>query len=279
MPAWIKPAHVIIIIEENHSYSNIIGSSLAPTFTALSKTSYTANFTQDYAITHPSEPNYLDLFSGSNQGVTTDIKGPAPGAPFTTQNMGASLIQKGYTFIGYSENQPEAGCVQDAPPLYRTKHCPWINWVGPNTNPNAIPEQSDLPFASFPDSTNYSSLPTVAWIIPNMVDDMHNGAPSSAIPNGDNWFHDKIMPLVRWASNPVNNSIVIVTWDEDDDIHGNNVPLLVSGGIIKGGNYNAKVNHYDVLKTVEDMYKLPECGFSDSAKGATDLPASMWKAK
>src|ERR1700739_1121046 len=104
-----KYDHVIIIMEENWSYAQTIGGTNAPTLTALSKTAYTANFTQSYGNTHPSEPNYLELFSGTLHGVTTDIVGPASNAPFNDCNMGSSLISAGYTFIGYAESQPSAG--------------------------------------------------------------------------------------------------------------------------------------------------------------------------
>src|SRR3989442_11512744 len=65
-----RPDHVVIVIEENHSYSEIIGSPAAPYINSLAAQG--ALFTQSYAITHPSQPNYLDLFSGSNQEVTAD---------------------------------------------------------------------------------------------------------------------------------------------------------------------------------------------------------------
>jgi phosphatidylinositol-3-phosphatase len=287
----VKPAHVIIVMEENYAYEEIIGSTLAPTFTWLSKTQYTANFTQDYAITHPSEPNYLELFSGSDQGdCCNDIDGPI-GSPLNDCNLGSSLIQDGYTFIGYSEDQPSVGWISSDEGNYYTKHCPWINWIGYNTNPDTIPEASDVPYSDangytgsdiFPDSNNYASLPTVTWVIPNSVDDMHDGSEGTAIPNGDNWFHTNMMPLVRWASNPANNAVVITTWDEDDDgangtQYNNNIPLLVSSGLVNGGNYTTTLNHYDLLKTIEDMYGLSECGSSDSSTGAIDLPKAIWK--
>ena len=65
-----QPDHVVIVIEENHSYSEIIGSPNAPYINSLAAQG--AVFTQSYAVTHPSQPNYLDLFSGFNQGVTDD---------------------------------------------------------------------------------------------------------------------------------------------------------------------------------------------------------------
>ncbi len=273
----VRPAHVIIVMEENYAYSEIIGSSLAPTLTALSGASYTANFTQDYAITHPSEPNYLCLFSGSQQGVTGDISGQ-DGAPFTDCNLGASLIQNGYTFIGYSESQPSIGWYSADDPPYYTKHSPWINWINAG-NDDSIPVLSDLPYTSFPDSNNYASLPTVSWVIPDIDDDMHDppSDPTVAIPNGDNWFHANIMPLVRWASIEANNTVVITTWDEDDGTMGNNIALLVSSGLVNGGNYSTTLNHYDVLRTIEDMYNIPECGSSDSTASAIDMPVAIWK--
>lgn len=263
--------HVVIVMEENYAYSQIIGSSYAPTFTALSKTSYTANFTQAYANGHPSEPNYIELFSGSNQGVTSDLTGPAPKAPFNDCNMGSSLIAAGYTFIGYAESQPAAGWTSSNSGNYATKHCPWINWMVGATS-DSIPVNSDLPYTSFPDSLHYSNLPTVSWVIPNLVDDMHNpSTASTAISNGDTWFKKNMMPLVRWAVN--HNTLVIVSWDEDDGLHNNNIAVLFSGANIKGGSYSTpKFSHYGVLRTIEDMYSLPYC---DSSAYVSDI-TGVW---
>src|SRR5215831_16962614 len=88
-----KPDHIVMVILENHAYSQIIGSSSAPYINSLSKSSYAANFTNSYAITHPSQPNYLDIFSGSAQGVTNDNN--PPNDPFTTANLAKQLINAG----------------------------------------------------------------------------------------------------------------------------------------------------------------------------------------
>jgi phosphatidylinositol-3-phosphatase len=287
----IKAAHVIFILEENYAQAEIIGSPYAPTITAVSKMPTTVNFTQAFAITHPSEPNYLDLFSGSDQGVTSDESGPDANAPFNDCNLASSLIQNGYSFIGYAEDQPTVGWIAGDDNNYYTKHSPWINWIGYNTNADTIPEASDVPFSYvsglytsgpvFPDSTNYSSLPTVAWVIPNIVNDMHNpSTPSTAISVGDAWFKTNMMPLIRWANNPANKTIVITIWDEDDDEasgvnYHNNIPMLLTGGMINGRSSDSAttLTHYDVLKTIEDMYGLSLCGSSASG---VDFPVSVW---
>src|SRR5690349_5938901 len=70
------PDHVVVVILENHSYSQIVGSADAPFINQLAVSG--ANFTNDptldplatrsgsHATDHPSQPNYLELYSGSN---------------------------------------------------------------------------------------------------------------------------------------------------------------------------------------------------------------------
>src|SRR5436853_945222 len=81
-----RPDHVVVVMEENHSYSEIIGSSAAPYINGLA--SQGALFTDSYGVEHPSQPNYLDLFSGSNQGITDDS---CPHT-FSAPNLGSELI-------------------------------------------------------------------------------------------------------------------------------------------------------------------------------------------
>ena len=87
-----KPDRVVVVIEENKSYNQIIGSSSAPYINSLANDTLGLLFTQSYAITHPSQPNYLWLFSGDNQGVTDDNL--PSGLPFTTDNLGSNLFVK-----------------------------------------------------------------------------------------------------------------------------------------------------------------------------------------
>jgi hypothetical protein len=63
--------HIVIVIEENHSSKKILNNSSAPYMNSLLKDG--VNLINHYAIEHPSQPNYLDLFSGSSQGVTNDL--------------------------------------------------------------------------------------------------------------------------------------------------------------------------------------------------------------
>ena len=245
--------HVVVVMEENHSYDEIIGSSSAP-YINNTLAAGGALFTQSFAIEHPSEPNYLDLFSGSNQGVTDDS---CPHT-FSTANEGAQLIAAGDTFAGYSEGLPSAGSTVCTSGAYARKHVPWVNFSN-------VPAADNLPFTSFPSSANYASLPTVSWVIPNLNDDMHDGT----IAQGDTWLHTNLDAYAQWAK--THNSLLIVTWDEDDSSMSNQIPTVFYGANVKQGSYSETINHYNVLRTIEDMYGLPYAGAAASATPITDV--------
>jgi hypothetical protein len=243
------PDHVVVVVEENHGYSEIIGSPNAPYINALAQAG--ALFTNSYAIEHPSQPNYLDLFSGSNQGIVDDS---CPHR-FSAANEGSELLDAGRTFGGYSEDLPGKGsrvCTYDG---YARKHAPWTNF----TNLRA---KTNLPFSSFP--ARYRRLPTVAWVIPNLQHDMHDGT----VKRGDNWLRAHLSGYVAWAK--THNSLLIVTWDEDDATQANHIATLFVGPMVKPGQYSELITHYNVLRTIEDMYGLPPVGNSQAATAITD---------
>ena len=244
------PDHVIIVMEENHSYSEIIGSKDAPYINSLAAAG--ALFTQSYAITHPSQPNYLDLFSGSDQGVTDDS---CPHT-FTTKNEESELLKAGLTFKGYSEGLPGKGSEVCTSGEYARKHVPWTNFTND-------PPRLSLPFTNFP--TDYAKLPTVSWVIPDLLDDMHDGT----IAEGDSWLENNLSAYVTWAQS--NNSLLIVTWDEDDGSEGNQVATIFVGPMVVPGQYSEKIDHYNVLRTIEAMYGLKPLANSKGVKPIKDV--------
>src|SRR5262245_57039353 len=172
--------HVLIVVEENRTPAQIIGDTAnAPYLNTLANGGvWLSNM---YALVHPSQPNYIHLFSGDNQGVTSDD--PVSGYPFTTPNMGAELISAGFTFAGFSEQlelatndwsdfDPHTGSGVD----YRRRHNPWANWVA-KVAPipaNQLSTNVNRAFTQFP--LNYANLPTVSFVIPDLEHDMHNGS-------------------------------------------------------------------------------------------------------
>ncbi len=246
--------HVVIVIEENHTQSQIIGDRAnAPYMNSLADGGVRVG--SMFAITHPSQPNYIHLFSGANQGVTDDNL--VAGYPFSAMNLGASLLAAGYTFAGYSQGLEAAGGANwaDYDPHtgsgvdYRRRHNPWANWVA-KTSPvpaNQIPGTLNKAFTQFP--ANFSTLPTVSFVVPDLDHDMHNGT----VRQADDWLSANLGAYATWAK--ANNSLLIITWDEDDNNGVNQIPTIFYGaalrdGTVLGGTWTL----HNLLRTIEDMY-------------------------
>ena len=258
--------HIIVVVEENHTYGQVIGNfGAAPYINSLAAGG--ASFTNAFGIEHPSQPNYLDLFSGSNQGVNGNVT--SPNAPFSTTNLAASLISSGRTFTGYSESLPFAGFTGDsfttngAQNQYVRKHNPWVNWQDDSLPINRLASSINQPFTAFP--SDFNLLPTVAFVAPNQQNDMHDGSINAA----DAWLNSNIGAYASWAS--LHNSLLMLVWDEDNNTDNNHVPLVMFGANIHPGLYGEHVNHFDILRTVEDIYGLPYAGASSGATTIRDV--------
>ena len=243
--------HVVVVVMENHSYGDIIGNVDAPYINTLAAQG--ANFTQYYAVTHPSEPNYIALFSGSTQGVTSDqCPVDFPGV----DNLGAQLIAAGLSFTGYSEDLPQAGYTGCTSGLYARKHNPWADF-------DTVPPASNQPFTMFP--ADYTTLPTLAFVIPNLCNDMHN----CSVATGDTWLQTEMDGYVQWAR--THNSLFVLTWDEDDNSQNNRIPTVFVGAEVVPGDYAETGGHYRTLATLEAMYNLPPLGQTIGVMPITDI--------
>src|SRR5689334_617158 len=253
-----RPDHVVIVFEENKAYGQIIGNMAAQYINQLASDG--ASFANSFAITHPSQPNYLALFSGSTHGVPDDR------CPISVSgdNLAIELGIKGMSFGAYSESMPRAGYRGCRYGHYFRKHNPAVNWQ----NQNVAPE-TNMPFDMFP--SDYSKLPTVSIVVPDQTDDMHDGKTLDASTRGDRWLKKHLDPYVRWAKK--NNSLLIVTWDEDDDSGNNRIATIFVGPMVKPGTYSVRIDHYGVLRTILEMYGLTPIGHSAEAKPVVEV----WK--
>ncbi|MFI5264098.1 MAG: alkaline phosphatase family protein [Candidatus Kapaibacterium sp.] len=258
-----KPDHIVMLIMENHGYDQIIGSPAAPHINALANDNNSALFTQSFAIEHPSQPNYLDLFAGCNQGVTDDAK--PTDIPYTTDNLGKELIDAGRTFATYSEGLPSVGYNGASYGNYARKHNPAANWMGTGTN--QIPLETNQPLTTFP--TDFSLLPTVCFVVPNLKDDMHDGGDPAGIIMGDTWVYQNLTSYIQWAK--THNSLLILTFDEDELTQSNQVATIFTGQMVKAGKYSETIDHYSILRTIEDMYGLPYACNASTSQPISDI--------
>jgi phosphatidylinositol-3-phosphatase len=304
------PDHVVIVIMENKSFGQIIGNVAAPNINALATEGASivnapgdpnALTSGSHALRHPSQGNYLELFSGNNQGVLADGR---PGTasepysaplPFNTPNLGASLIAAGFTFATYSEGPASVGFNGDASSSvpgqnqYERKHNPAANWQAADAPANNhLPPEINRPFTAFPqDAAGYAALPTVAFVVPSEQHNMHDGS----VVQGDAWLKSNILDgYYQWAK--THNSLLILTFDEDaTNTPTNHITTIFAGALVKSGNFpetninppdarapdgwitltGTAMNHYNVLRSIEDIFGLTPLGGSAGTPAVTDV--------
>ena len=211
--------HIVIVVEENHDYAEIIGSGAAPYINALASSG--ALLTNYHAVAHPSEPNYFALYAGSTFGVADDNFHSEHGPSLFT-----ILRNSGLEFVGYVD-----------PGATDMNHEPWKYF------PEGISVEKNF-ITGFPHH-DFSKLPKVSFVIPNLNNDMHDGP----IAKGDRWLEVHLGAYAQWAGS--NNSLLIVTFDENDGRPGNHTAAVLYGGHIAPATADGhRYSHYNLLSTV-----------------------------
>ena len=249
-PIGGAPAHVVVAIFENKGIKQVIGSGQAPAFDALAAQGVL--YTHSYAITHPSQPNYVALFSGSTQGISNDS---CPHT-FHTPNLASQLIGSGRTFGGYAEALPHGGYTGCASGNYARKHAPWTDFAN-------VPANLGQPYTAFP--TDFTRLPSVAFVVPDLCNDMHN----CSIPTGSRWLRDHLDAYASWAQ--THHSLLIVTFDEDDSVGPNLVPTIVVGQGIAPARVTDRIDQYTLLRTIEHCFNLAPLGIAAQRTPAPNI--------
>lgn len=247
-----RPRHVVVVIFENKSSDAVLGSPDAPYLNGLRASS--ALLTGSRAVAHPSQPNYLALFSGSTQGITDDR---CPLSLGVRPNLASQLAAAGRSFVGYSEDLPAPDYGGCSAGRYAAKHAPWVHFSG-------LPAGTGQPYTAFP--ADPARLPSVAFVVPDLCHDMHD----CSVSTGDSWARAHLDGYARWAR--ANDSLLVVTFDENDSSPGNRIFTLVGGAGVRPGSYPEPVTHYRLLRTVEALEGLPGIG-----RAAAEAPVTgIW---
>ena len=251
VPAVPTPDHVVVVVMENKDVDQVLGTGKAPFLDQLAQTG--ANFTHAHAETHPSQPNYLALFSGDTQDVTDDscLSG------LSTPNLATQLQMAGRSFVGFSEGLPAPGFTGCRRGDYAQKHSPWAAFTN-------LPAGANQPWTAWPAS--FDQLPTVAYVTPDLCSDMHD----CSVGVGDRWLRENLSAYADWAR--VHKSLLIVTFDESESTRGtNSIVTLVNGYGVRPGPTDEPVDHYRLLRTIETMYQVPALGHAAATAPITDI--------
>lgn len=194
--------------------------------------------------------------------------------PFTTANLGAAVRAAGGSFIGYSDSMPSVGyngadyTSTPGQNQYERKHNPWVNWQSSSPTGNLLPIATNQPFTSFPG--NFATLPSLAIVVPDQQHDMHDGT----IKQADDWLQGNLGAYATWAK--TNNSLLIVTWDEDAGSTNNRIPTVFSGANLKPAGTTAKGTYtlHDLQRTVASIFNATPSGSAINVKNITGVFAS-----
>ena len=254
-------SHVFVVVEENHSYSSVIGNSAMPYLNSLASKYGLA--TQYYANTHPSIGNYFMLTTG--QIITNN---DSFCSTLTQDNVVRHLLSAGKTWKSYAESLPSVGYTGCGSGNYVKRHNPLAYF---SDVANSSEKYNLVPFTQFAKDLTNNTLPQFSFIVPNLLDDAHDGSLSAA----DNWLKTNIAPLIASATFQ-KDGLLIIVFDEsvDTDIQhgGGHVAAVVIGPKVKPGTKSTTLyQHQNTLKTL--MQALGISTYPGAASGASSMTA------
>ena len=253
-------SHVFLIVMENEESTGVMGNNAAAYINALATGHGLA--TQYFAVSHPSLPNYLALTAGSTFGIASDCTGCYVNAT----NIADQVESSGRSWKAYLESMPSSCYVGDAYP-YMQKHNPFIYYNDVRTNPARCAEHV-VPFTQLSTDLVNGTVPNLAWITPNMCNDMHD----CSIATGDAWLAN-VVPGILASSAFQNGGVLFITWDEGESsagccgnaAGGQVATLVIAPNGVAGFRSTIAETHYSLLRTIEDAWGLSALGQAASA--------------
>jgi hypothetical protein len=264
--------HVVIVVEENHSYNSVIGNPSMPYLNGLASKYGLA--TQYYADAHPSLPNYFELTVGEGTSIT-GFEGDSFNGVVTQDNVVRALAAAGKTWKYYAEALPAVAYLGGDSGAYLQHHDPFAYFSDVQSSPAQA--GNIVSSAQLDSDIAKNSLPDYAFIVPDVNDDAHNCpagmstcSDDQKLAAADQWLSAHIAPLVSGPA--FQNSLLIVVFDESDlsDIAygGGQVAAVIVSPLAKPGYQSRTFYQHD--STLRLM--LRGLGVSDLPGGAATAP-------
>jgi hypothetical protein len=216
------------------------------------------------AVAHPSLPNYIAATSGGTWGIADD--NPPSAHPLVVN----SIFQQASPAGSYQESMP-SNCALTDSGTYAVKHNPEAYYTSIRTacNSDNVP-MGTTSSGAFLNALNGGTLPKFSFVTPNLCNDMHD----CSIATGDAWLQSWVPRITASASYQAGNTVLIVTWDEDDSSSGNQVAtIVVSPYTTPGTKSGTAFTHYSLLRTTEELLGIST--FLGNAASATSMRSAF----
>jgi acid phosphatase len=258
---------VFIVLEENHSFTDVVGSAAMPYLNGLVSANSLA--TQYYADAHPSLPNYFMLTVGAGTSIT-GTQGDSYSGVITQDNVVRALTAAGKSWKSYAESLPSVGYLGGDSGAYLRRHNPFVYFSDVQNSSSVA--SNVVPFTELATDMSNNSLPDYAFIAPDANDDAHDCpvgmttcTDAQKLATADLWLSTNIAPLLASAS--FQNSLLIVVFDEAEDSDtthgGGQVAAVLVSPLVKAGYQSTTLYQH------ESTLRLMMEGL-----GVTDLPGA-----
>jgi phosphatidylinositol-3-phosphatase len=264
-PAATAYSKILVIPEENHSYSQIIGSGSAPYLNQLATTyGLATNYDAGYAVSCPSLPGYLLMTEGTTNNICDDN---GPGShPQSGDNVFHQAAATGRQWRGYAESMP-SNCATSNSGNYAVRHAPapyytdeatdCASWDVPLGTTTAGAFQADLAAGT---------LPAYSFVTPNLCHDMHGGTgcSSNLVKAGDDWLGTWIPKILASPDYTAGRLVVVITFDEGSS-STNHIATVVVSPTTSHVSSGTAFTHCSLLRTSEEIIGQPLLGCAASA--------------
>ncbi|KAI0033321.1 phosphoesterase family-domain-containing protein [Vararia minispora EC-137] len=235
---------------------------------------------QYYALTHPSEPNYIATVGGDFFGLFGDEFIHIPSNVSTVVDL---LEAKNISWASYQENMPTVGYFgynytsvdyldagADNYTFYVRKHNPTMIYDSVANVSSRVARHRN--FNDFAADVNASALPQWMFVTPNIVNDAHD----TTIDFAAQWLQFWLMPLLNDTRFNDNRTLILLTFDESETYTVNNriFTLLLGGAVpssLKGTTDSTYYTHYSALSTVQANWGLSSLGRGDTNKTMSNV--------
>lgn len=232
--------HVIEVVLENTNYETALAQ---PYLNSLSKEG--ALLTNFHGLFHPSYANYLAMIGGRSFNTVFDYQ-----KDIDAPHLGDLLEAKNLTWKNYAEGFPGNCFLGSTHGKYARKHVPFMSFTSVQRDPARCARVVDGP--EFVKDLKEGTLPIFSFYSPDMENDAHD----TSIDYGANWLKGFLEPILA-DSKLMKKTLIVITFDESATYFGNHIYTVLIGGMVKPGTQeSARLNHYNVLRTIEDNFAL-----------------------
>lgn len=261
---------VLVVVEENRAYEEIVGSSEAPYLTDLARRFGTATaYDAGYPARCPSLAAYILLTSGDDHGICDDA--PPSQHALPGDNLFRQVATSGRQWRVYAQSMP-VPCGRETVDPYLVKHNPAPYYTSEATRCAAWNVPSGTPEAGSLKDDVTAGLPAVSFVIPDACSDMHGGHGCSdehVVRQGDTWLSTWLPVIMAGPDYRAGRLVVIVTWDESSSKSVNHVPTLFISPTTTRIQDPTPQTHCTTLRTIEDLLHLPPLGCAAGVAPAT----------